>query len=130
MTPATSPPHTPFQVSGTPDDHEKNHALLTRDGRQWWLSPVFDVLPSGQALGYQQMLVGNAGAESTIDNALSMCAQFGLTRDQAIDEARRVAKVVDGWKDSFLTAGVGAADVDQLAGQIDRAFLKDQRRGL
>lgn len=112
------------------DDHEKNHALLTRDGRQWWLSPAFDVLPSGQALGYQQMLVGNAGAESTIDNALSMCAQFGLKRDQAIDEARRVSKVVDGWQASFLAAGVGVADVEQLAGQIDRAFLKDQRQGL
>src|SRR5213075_2601731 len=40
------------------DDHEKNHVLLVDDAQQFELSPSFDVLPSGQALGYQQMRVG------------------------------------------------------------------------
>jgi serine/threonine-protein kinase HipA len=110
------------------DDHEKNHALLTRDGRQWWLSPAFDVLPSGQALGYQQMRVGQAGAESTLDNALSMCGQFGLTRDRAVVEVRRVVAVIETWATSFRADGVCRADLDALAAQIDRPFLHAQRR--
>jgi serine/threonine-protein kinase HipA len=34
-------------------------------------------LPSGQALGYQQMRVGSAHADSTLENAMSMCTSFG-----------------------------------------------------
>ena len=61
------------------DDHEKNHVLLLRNesNGQIELAPAFDVLPSGQALGYQQMRVGSDDADATIDNALSMCALFG-----------------------------------------------------
>jgi serine/threonine-protein kinase HipA len=110
------------------DDHEKNHVLLTRDGRQWWLSPAFDVLPSGQALGYQQMRVGQAGAESTLDNVLSMCSQFGLTRDQAVAEVRRVVAVIETWAASFRADGVRTSDLDALAAQIDRPFLRAQRQ--
>ena len=60
------------------DDHEKNHALLVNDAAEYELSPAYDVLPSGQALGYQQLRVGENGADSTLDNALTMCRQFGL----------------------------------------------------
>ena len=40
------------------------------------LAPAFDVLPSGQGLGYQQMRVGAEMADSTVANALSEAAQF------------------------------------------------------
>ena len=59
------------------DDHEKNHVLLMNDRGEYELSPAFDVLPAGQALGYQQMRVGSHGADSTLANALSECGQFG-----------------------------------------------------
>ena len=109
------------------DDHEKNHALLMADSGEYELSPAFDVLPSGQALGYQQMRVGAYAADSTLDNALSECGQFGLKRSDAIAQVRQVCEVVAGWKANFARAGVVAADIESLAGQIDRPFLKDQR---
>jgi serine/threonine-protein kinase HipA len=34
------------------DDHEKNHVLLMTPSGEYELSPAFDVLPSGQALGF------------------------------------------------------------------------------
>ena len=37
------------------DDDEKNHALLVNDAQQFELSPAYDVLPSGQALGFQRL---------------------------------------------------------------------------
>jgi len=109
------------------DDHEKNHVLLVNDAQQYELSPAFDVLPSGQALGYQQMRVGSEGADATLENALSMCALFGLKTDAAVKELRAVVGVVSGWKAHFEAAAVSKADVAAYAEQIDRPFLADQR---
>ncbi|MFW2358248.1 type II toxin-antitoxin system HipA family toxin [Hydrogenophaga sp.] len=112
------------------DDHEKNHVLLVQDNQQLRLSPAFDVLPTGQALGYQSMQVGTEGAVSSVDNALSMAAMYGLSAREALQEARRVAGVVHGWQAHFNALGVSAAATALLADQIDRPFLREQRRAL
>ncbi len=109
------------------DDHEKNHVLLMTDSGEVELSPAFDVVPSGQALGYQQMRVGAMAADSTLENALSECGQFGLKKKEAIAQVQRVCETVAGWKTHFAQAGVSPADIESLAAQIDRPFLKDQR---
>jgi serine/threonine-protein kinase HipA len=110
------------------DDHEKNHALLV-DGRQRYaLAPAFDVLPSGRALGYQQMRVGRDGAESTLGNALSEHRAFSLTEEQARQVTAEVATQVENWEEHFRSEGVGAADLAFLKSQLDRPFLLDQRR--
>lgn len=110
------------------DDHEKNHVLLMAGSGEYELSPAFDVLPSGQALGYQQMQVGSAAADATLDNALSECRQFGLKKDQATAQVRQVCAAVAGWQAHFARAGVKAVDIESLAQQIERPFLRDQRR--
>lgn len=110
------------------DDHEKNHALLVTDAQQYVLAPAFDVLPSGQALGHQQMRVGANEGDSTIENALSMCHSFALGPTDASRELRRVARAVAGWKEHFRACGVRRVDIESLAEQIDRPFLADQRR--
>ena len=110
------------------DDHEKNHVLLMTDRGDYELSPAFDVLPAGQALGYQQMRVGRDMADATLANALSEHPQFGLDRREAEAQLGRVAQVVEHWKQHFAAIGVRDADVQWLAQQIDRPFLADQRR--
>jgi serine/threonine-protein kinase HipA len=112
------------------DDHEKNHALLMTDAQQYELSPAFDVLPSGQALGFQQFRVGEQEADSTVANALSLSPMYGLTKSEAVKEAQAVAQAVDGWKQHFAACGVTRGDIDLYAQQIDRPFLRDQRREL
>jgi serine/threonine-protein kinase HipA len=109
------------------DDHEKNHALRVTEAQQYELAPAYDVLPSGQALGFQQMRVGESEADSTIANALSMAQLFDLSDTQAAAEVRRVARVVAGWQQHFASCGVTRRDVDLLAAQIDRPFLAEQR---
>jgi len=109
------------------DDHEKNHALIVTDAQQYALSPAYDVLPSGQALGFQQMRVGDQEADSTLDNALSRSNLFALTPQQARKEVVSVAVVVARWKEHFAAAGVTAGDIALYAEQIDRPFLRDQR---
>jgi serine/threonine-protein kinase HipA len=109
------------------DDHEKNHALLLNDAANFDLSPAYDVLPSGQGLGYQQLRVGVDEGDSTLRNALSMSAQFGLKRPAAEHELRRVASVVALWREHFASVGVSANDIELLGEHIDRPFLREQR---
>lgn len=110
------------------DDHEKNHALIANEQGEFALSPAFDLLPSGQALGFQQMRVGLQGADSTIANALSACNQFGLTQVEATEEVKLVCRVVNSWQKHFIKMGITGQDLAQLSAQIDRPFLKQQRQ--
>ena len=112
------------------DDHEKNHALRVTDAQQYDLSPAYDVAPAGQALGYQQMRVGEDEADSTLANALSMAHLFALDRDASVAETLRVARVVNGWKEHFEGCGVTPHDIELYERQIDRPFLRDQRTEL
>jgi serine/threonine-protein kinase HipA len=109
------------------EDHEKNHALIVTHTQQYALSPAYDVLPSGQALGIQQMRIGEEEADSTLANALSMCRMFDLQKDEAIQQVRKVVSVVNGWQRHFRDSGVTSGDIELLAEQIDRPFLKEQR---
>ena len=109
------------------DDHEKNHVVLIDDAQAYELSPAFDVLPSGQALGYQQMRVGTDHADSTLVNAMSMCSSFGLKTDEAAREVRIVVRAIDRWKQHYRSCGVSAREIEPLAEQIDRPFLASQR---
>ncbi|MGH8289798.1 MAG: type II toxin-antitoxin system HipA family toxin [Steroidobacteraceae bacterium] len=109
------------------DDHEKNHALMMTERQQYELAPAFDVLPSGQALGFQQMRVGEQAADSTLANALSMSPLFALKKDEAASELRAVAAVTSRWKEHFAGCGVTPGDIESYAAQIDRPFLREQR---
>ncbi len=111
------------------DDHEKNHALLRQKDGSYLLAPAFDVLPTAQGLGYQMMKVGEAGNESSLANAMSSCAQFGLRPDAARRVIEEVCSGVARWKECFSAAGVSARDVDYLARFIDRDLLREQREG-
>ena len=110
------------------DDHEKNHVLIVNANQRVCLSPAFDVLPTGQALGYQQMRVGSKGADSSLENALSEHRSFGLKEAEAIALSREVSKTVANWRAHFSAQGVSSRDIDQLARQIDRPFLLEQRK--
>lgn len=109
------------------DDHEKNHAFVRAADGFYDLSPAYDVVPSVQGLGQQQLRVGKAEAESSIENALSEVEAFGLKRSSALEMIRRVAAVVGGWKDFFQSQGVCKKDCELMAQYIDGPSLKLQR---
>lgn len=112
------------------DDHEKNHALLRRKDGRWTLSPAFDVVPSLSGLGYQAMVVGRDGAVSTLDNALSNCASFGLKLPAARSIVQEVALVVSGWSAHFRACQVADQDIAVLAQYLDQGLPGQQRRTL
>lgn len=109
------------------DDHEKNHALIVNAAQQYQLSPAYDVLPAGQALGYQLMRVGSDGSESSWRNLVSEHRAFALTAARAKAVGAEVAQVVQTWRTHFKAVGVTDSDIDLLSQQIDRPFLSEQR---
>jgi len=109
------------------DDHEKNHAFVRADDGFYDLSPAYDVVPSVQGLGQQQLRVGKSQAESSIENALSEVQAFGLTKDAAVELIKQVASTVEGWKEFFKDQGVSARDLERMAQYIDGPSLKLQR---
>lgn len=107
------------------DDHEKNHAFIhTEQG--WELSPAYDLVPLTQGLTQQQFGVGKHGANSTLANALSDCARFGMTRDEAVEEWFFVAGKIKRWKDFFSSRGVSSGDIDYISTFLD----SDERRAM
>jgi len=110
------------------DDHERNHCLRLGFDGYYDLAPAFDVVPTLQNMGYQAMVVGRHGAQSTLDNALTELSEFGITRARATELVQNVARTVDQWPRHFVQHGVCAADMDQLAASIDRDALKHQRK--
>jgi serine/threonine-protein kinase HipA len=112
------------------DDHEKNHALVRGADGFYALSPAFDVLPSVQGLGYQQMRVGVLGHEASVANALSEARAFGLTDAQAQQTVAEIASQVAQWKAVFNSMNVRDADIELLAQYLDGAHLLEQRAAL
>ena len=115
------------------DDHEKNHALLvTEPSRNGLLrlAPAYDVLPTNSGQEHQEFGVGVDGSDSTLVNAMSQCALFGLTTKQAGVEVLKVIEVVNGWRLHFKNCGVCTADLDSLAERIDGVPLASQRQSL
>lgn len=109
------------------DDHEKNHAFVRAEDGFYDLSPAYDVVPSVQGLGQQQLRVGKREAESSIENALSEAQAFGLTQDSAVEVIKQIAYAVNGWQENFRSLGVNERDVEMMAQYIDGPFLKPQR---
>jgi len=106
---------------GNEDDHAKNHACFW-DGQRLSLTQAYDMLPQRRAgvEGRQAMIVGThgpGGRESTLTNALSSAARFGLRADEAVAIATQVLKVVEEqWEQKFLDVGVPAREIAALRG--------------
>lgn len=110
------------------DDRERNHCLRLEFDGYYALAPAFDLVPTLQNLGYQAMAVGDQGAESSLENALSQVNEFGIRKPRAQALITEVARAVAQWPQHFARHGVCAADMEQLAASIDRDALQQQRR--
>lgn len=109
------------------DDHELNHgfvdgpAVSLVDTLQ--LAPAFDLVPSVVTNNriYQGMLVGDDGAVSSFENAVTSARQFGLTEQQAweiIDDVRQT--VAEQWRKALIDSGVDRTET----GRLERAFMR------
>ena len=97
-------------LCGNRDDHLTNHALLY-DGR-WRLSPAFDIVPQTENVEPLQAIgVGIIGGHPTIENCLSRCGEFGLTRDSARAMTDKMISDMRPWQQIFQSLEVSGPTI-------------------
>lgn len=98
------PRHLPLQ--------DKEIALPRQpDNTYFDICPHLEAPTRGQHIG-----VGAFGTASTVENALSQCGRFFLTRDEAKKVVEEVKTVASSWRRVFAEAGVSANDQYRLSG--------------
>ncbi|HEX7079772.1 MAG TPA: HipA domain-containing protein [Gammaproteobacteria bacterium] len=104
-------------ISNT-DDHPRNHAVLA-PGREWRLSPAYDLTPFPAVSTERRDLaltIGDAGRYANAENLLSQCARFMLDRSEAatiIDDLEN--HVRNRWYTIARREGVSEADCRTIA---------------
>ncbi len=106
------------------DDHPRNHAILA-EGRQWRLSPAFDLTPSPVVPRERRdlaMTCGHFGRYANRSNLLSAHERFLLGRDEAEGALDSILNTVRRqWLAGMRWAGVSEQDCERIA----PAFIYD-----
>lgn len=100
------------------DDHPRNHAILAR-GRNWRLSPAFDLTPSPVVATDRRdlaMACGRFGRYANKRNILSEHGRFLLSPPEAEVIFERVLKTVrEQWRACLRRAGASEVDCDAVS---------------
>ena len=100
------------------DDHPRNYAILAR-GRQWQLSPAFDLVPSPVNSRERRdlaMVCGRFGRYANRTNLLGGHGRFLLDEAEAEMLFERILGTVrEGWQAEMRRAGVGDRDCRAIA---------------
>jgi len=104
------------------DDHPRNHAILAK-GRNWRLSPTFDLTPTPIIAVERRnlaMACGSVGRYANRKNLLSQHGRFLLSEEDAIAFLDHIVETVrNAWRPTMRRAGVSHADCEA----ISTAFL-------
>ena len=104
------------------DDHPRNHAVIAPE-HEWRLSPAYDLTPFPLVSEERRDLaltIGDYGRYANATNALSQCARFLLTNDEAtgiIDDLEKHVRTR--WYAVARREGVSEQDCERIA----RAFV-------
>lgn len=60
------------------------------------------------------MSVGERGREATLENALSLCGQFGFTRRNAQSTVNEMLSMLKTWRNHFAESGVSEKEISLL----------------
>jgi serine/threonine-protein kinase HipA len=104
------------------DDHPRNHAVIAPE-HEWRLSPAYDLTPF-PAVGEERrdlaLTIGDYGRYANATNALSQCARFLLTREEATRIINDLEENVRArWYTVARREGVSEQDCERIA----RAFV-------
>jgi serine/threonine-protein kinase HipA len=100
------------------DDHPRNHAVLA-EGRDWRLSPAFDLMPTPMIAMDRRdlaMACGSAGRYANRKNLLSQHGRFLLSEEDATAFLDHIVETVrNAWRPTMRRAGVSEADCEAIA---------------
>lgn len=106
-------------LTSNTDDHPRNQALVAM-GREWGLSPAYDLTPTPHVSLERRdlaMELGSAGRWANAQNLVSQAPRFLLTTEQAEAIVSDVeARVRDGWYRTARRVGVTERDCEAISG--------------
>jgi serine/threonine-protein kinase HipA len=101
------------------DDHPRNHAIIAK-GRDWRLSPAYDLTPMPQVSLERRdlaMICGDQGRFANAGNLLSQAPRFLVPDDDAKSVVDAMKDRVRGtWYETARRAGVSEKDCERVAG--------------
>jgi len=104
------------------DDHPRNHAILAK-GRDWQLSPAYDLTPTPMIAIERRdlaMACGDRGRYANQRNLLSRHARFLLNEENATGILNKIVETVrNSWRLAMQESGVSKIDCKM----IESAFL-------
>lgn len=114
-----------IMISNT-DDHLRNHGFLYEGPRGWRLSPVYDVNPVPVEVKERVLTtaISENDGSASLDLALSVAADFGLKKKDAMRIAAQVGAAVADWRTVAAKAGVRTAEIDRMASAFEHEELK------
>lgn len=103
-------------VSNT-DDHPRNHGFL-KTSKSFNISPVYDLVPKPEtgSTRYLALEIGSKGRIFNLENLLSRCDAFDLTKDEASEIFNEMKAKVSKWPTYFTNLEVSKADLKYLQG--------------
>ena len=111
------------------DDHLRNHGFLYEEGtgkNGWRLSPSYDVVPQPRfdnSLSQLSLGVGIHGRTASFENALSSCAHFGLSLEEAASIVERIkGTICANWEKVMLDAGVPTSSLPVVRKSFKAVF--------
>lgn len=112
-------------ISNT-DDHLRNHGFLLEGQQGWRLSPVYDVNPVPIEVRERTLTtaITETDATASLELALSVARDFGLSAKEAKAIAAEVGKAVIGWREAAAGVGISKAQIDRMSSAFEHDDLR------
>jgi serine/threonine-protein kinase HipA len=98
------------------DDHTKNISFILREGKEWELTPAYDVThahnPRGEWTRQHLMAVNGKFSGISRDDLLTVADRFGI--GTALQVLKRVGEAVSAWPDFAAQAKVDPSEVRRI----------------
>jgi serine/threonine-protein kinase HipA len=112
-------------ISNT-DDHLRNHGFLYERYKGWVLSPLYDVNPTPIEVRARVLttMIDLDDSTASLDLALSVAGEFGLTQAEAKKIAREVAEAVAKWREVALKYRISRREIERMASAFEHEDLR------
>lgn len=111
-------------ISNT-DDHLRNHGFLYERYKGWKLSPLYDVNPTPLEVRPRILTtaIDFSNTTASLDIALSVSEEFGLTQSAAKKIAKEVGKAVAHWRRAASLLKIKPSEIERMSSAFNHKDL-------
>ncbi len=101
-------------ISNT-DDHLRNHGFLRYDNKGYRLSPIYDINPCLDNIGYLHTPIFKNEYSASLQSALQVCAYFDLSAQKAQEMIVFMQKALKNWQNQAQLLGISMPVIKKMA---------------